>query len=319
MPSGASWPSCLAVAVLLQYDNGKSFHIGDAWFTGCTYAHIAPPVLSSVSGTDPVMQVLQMMPFANMARKFEATMQRLVLVSTADCALLLLRWSEKPTAVRTGSGSLVLLDQVRLPYPVLQFLRQEPQAWKPLTGQPEEVLLEHNCSIKRALPWEAELLVRQAVSDEALQGNTISDGIFRGSGSTTASGSSTNGGNSEGERPQRRIRSVSKGRGSHVGPLVRDFPSYGVGIVLKSSGRVLRSLDPQVLHSAHGGTQEPEGQLLAITPLPTVLGVLASVVSKSARISCTGNSAVGSNSRVRGSRPSPTSRLLFLSGAANLS
>lgn len=264
---------------LLQRVNGMSFQVADAWFTGCIYARIPPTELSSVSGTDVVVQGLQMMPYGAVARSLEARLQRLLLLSTADNTLLLMEWSEGHTAVRTGSGNLVLLDQVRLPFHVLQFLRQEPEV-ETRSAPSADAGKVHGARLLRTFPWEADSLLRRTPADEPRRSDTTS------ASGCTDSDSSTTGGSSDacdsdglGMQPPQRVR-LEGGRNSQDASLIRDFPSYGLGLVDQNSGRILRSLDQQTLQGQMQKKTDMQGQLLAVTPLPSHPGVLASIVRK---------------------------------------
>ncbi|CDJ59599.1 hypothetical protein EMWEY_00023380, partial [Eimeria maxima] len=197
--------------------NGMTLELADVWLTGCTYTRLAPPHLSSVIGTDPIIQALQMMPFGEVARSLEAKMQRLLLLSAADNSLLLLQWRESGSDLITGSGNLVLLDQTRLPFPVLQFLRQEPEA--PLMADCQgNNIRERTCRVLRAFPWEGDLLVsKAALDDQDSKGIDCSD-------STTASSRSSKSWSSQVQRILREVNPSVRGAGSILGP-----PELGEG------------------------------------------------------------------------------------------
>ncbi|CDJ39888.1 Myosin IJ heavy chain, putative [Eimeria tenella] len=250
--------------------SGMSLEVAEEWFTGCTYTRLAPAALSSVSGTDPIIQALQLMPFGEVTRALEARMQRLLLLSTADDSLVLLQWSEGSCGLASGSGNLVLLDQIRLPFPVLHFLRKEPLPVS-LSPQMADETNESDLRLLRVVPWEADSLVpRLIVGDNSCNNIDLSD-------STTASGSSTSDWKCglERRRPQKSGHARTKER--KLGLLLRDFPLYGIALVLSDGSRVLRSLDEVASQPRQNTTGDQESQLLAITPLPARSSVFTSL------------------------------------------
>lgn len=262
---------------LLQRLSGMSLQVADSWFTECTYARVAPPELGCVSFTDPVFQFLQTMPCGPVATALEGRMQRLLLLSTADSALLLMQWSESRSSASTGSGNLVLLDQIQLPSPVLQFLRQQPEETLD-SDLAQDAQLRRRSRLFRAFPWEVDLLVQPVAHTQTPDSDASSNEQLSLSGSTTAC-------SSEGERQQagKGPPLVKKTRAIGAGSLARDFATYGVAIVLRNSCRVLRSLDPRTLQRVQC-EETAEGQVLAIAPLPSLSGLLAFLVSSQPRV-----------------------------------
>ncbi|OEH77694.1 myosin heavy chain [Cyclospora cayetanensis] len=260
----------------IPHVKGPSFEVAQAWFTGCTYTRIAPSRLSSITGTHPVIQVLQMMPYGTVTRSIEAKMQRLLLLSTADNSLLLLRWSERSTDTISGLGNLVLLHQLQLPSSVLQFLRQVPEDTMECGG----VLSEHKDAegrLKRSFPWDSEALLLNGQADEATQ----SYARQRNNGSRMDSDGSTIEGMSESwesdgyvaqSQPQARDGVTCTDSPS----LTRDFQHYGIALVEKSTGRIVRSLDQHTLQQLRDGVHS-KSQILAVTPLLSSPGVLVSI------------------------------------------
>ena len=252
-----------------------TLQVATKWFTGCTYTRIAPPVLGSVSGTDPVVQVLQTMPYGKLARSLEAKMQRLLLLSTADNCLLLMQWSESNSGTTTGSGNLVLLDQLRLPSPILQFLRKEPEGEGVCTNS---ILAgsERDLRLLRSFPWEADSLLRVLPTDESQPGHSRRDcGSTESDGSTI--GGSSDAREGDGVDTQSQRPPVVKMQSYHIGSLSRDFRSYGLAMVEKRTGRVLRSLDEHTLNQLHKSTGS-QGQILSVAPLPSHPKVLVAIV-----------------------------------------
>ncbi|CDJ65369.1 hypothetical protein ENH_00004140 [Eimeria necatrix] len=256
--------------------SGMSLEVAEEWFTGCTYTRLAPAALSSVSGTDPIIQALQLMPFGEVTRALEAKMQRLLLLSTADDSLVLLQWSEGSCGFASGSGNLVLLDQIRLPFPVLQFMRQRPgrgTTWpcsEPSPGENEGRLL-------RSFPWEASSLLG-TVSENGTAGDhpeRIAENVDSDSSTT---GGTTDTCDSEQGYTKSHGCSNIRFRLGGMRSLRRDFRSYEIALVDKRSGRILRDLDQDNLRSSHDGA-ESGSEFLAVAPLPSLPGVLVSVVS----------------------------------------
>lgn len=239
--------------------------MADTWFTGCTYTRLTPPELSSLTETDPVVQFLQNMPYGTAARSLEARMQRLLLVATAKSALLLMQWSEKPKCKPPAFGNLLLVDEVLLPSPVLQFVRQEPKN-APFGGLDGCSFAENFARLMRAFPWEGENLVKSA--------GTRTRAVHK-RGSTSDSECRANLRTSKTDLQKQPKAKLTTGCESIS--LVRDFPTYGVGLVLRNSGNVLHSLNFNA--ERHQRIDPAEGQLLAITPLPALRGGLASLVS----------------------------------------
>lgn len=266
---------CAALCVL-QRVSGMSLEVAEEWFTGCTYTRLAPAALSSVSGTDPIIQALQLMPFGEVTRALEARMQRLLLLSTADDSLVLLQWSEGSCGLASGSGNLVLLDQIRLPFPVLQFLRQRPgrgttwSCFEPSPGENEGRLL-------RSFPWEACSLLR-TVSDNG----TASDHPERVAENVDSDSSTTGGTTDTCDSEQGCTKSHGcsniRFRFGEMRSLRRDFRSYEIALVDKRSGRILRDLGQDNSRSSHDAA-ESGAEFLAVVPLPSLPGVLVSVVS----------------------------------------
>ncbi|CDI75430.1 hypothetical protein EPH_0005320 [Eimeria praecox] len=249
---------------------GMTLELADMWLTGCTYTRLAPPHLSSLTGTDPIIQALQMMPFGEAARSLEAKMQRLLLLSTADNLLLLLQWSERGGDPITSSGNLVLLDQITLPSPIMQFLRCEPEA--PFMGACEgNDSQERTCRLLRVFPWEEDLLISKAVTED--DQSTVIDS----SDSTSASSMSSNrwSGQVEGHRFQRSGQNKAKSRS--VGSLVRDFPSYGIAIVLTNSSGIAHTLDDRVLQRRQKKTCLQGSEILAVASSRALSGFLVSL------------------------------------------
>lgn len=263
----------------MQRVSGMNFQVAGAWFTGCTCTRLPPPGMNSACGTDPVVQFLQTMPYGAVARSLEAKMQRLLLLSTADDALLLMQWSERRSSVVTGSGNLVLLDQLQMPSPVLQFLRREPSE-ETRASLERGTRLTHRGRLLRAFPWESEQLLPPV---SAVEGSPR-----RGNGneaSTDKDGRSTGGckgvGNSDEVNKQPQTGPTGGAAERHVGSLSTDFSSYGLAIVEKDSGRVLSSLrDLRLQRSENKKKDKLDEHFLAVTPLPSNPGVLASIVSK---------------------------------------
>ncbi|CDJ68109.1 hypothetical protein, conserved [Eimeria necatrix] len=247
-----------------------SLEVAEEWFTGCTYTRLAPAALSSVSGTDPIIQALQLMPFGEVTRALEAKMQRLLLLSTADDSLVLLQWSEGSCGFASGLGSLVLLDQIRLPFPVLHFLRKEPLSVS-LSSQTADEANESGLRLFRAVPWEADSLVASLIIGENSRSSIdLSD-------STTASGSSISDWKCDLERRRPQKSGHARAKERKNGLLLRHFPLYGIALVLSNGSRVLRSLDEVASQPRQNTTGHQESQLLAITPLPARSSVLASL------------------------------------------
>lgn len=252
--------------------------MADTWFTSCTYTRVAPPELSSLSGTDPIVQFLQNMPYGEVARSLEARMQRLLLVATAENALLLMQWSERPGCKLPASGSLVCLDQVQLRAPVLQFLRQEPNSG-PFAAPPDCSSSDCSARLMRTFPWEGECLLRRLPVAETAKNCNANSTCTDSDSATTRAGSDVCDSAETRRKPQKGL--PIKDRSYQVHSLVRDFPSYGLAIVDKTSGRVFRSLDHRALaQEKKQNAAESQGQLLAFTPLPSRPGVFASIVSK---------------------------------------
>ncbi|CDJ48979.1 Myosin IJ heavy chain, putative [Eimeria brunetti] len=250
--------------------SGMTFELADVWLTGCTYTRLAPAHLSSLAGMDPVIQVLQMMPFGEVTRSVEAKMQRLLLLSTADNSVLLLQWSERTGDPITASGTLVLLDQVRLPSPVLQFLRHEPEIpfKEAYQGNHSQ---DHACRLLRAFPWEGDLLVpKSTTDDEQSIGFDSSDSTSASSGNSKPWSSRVEG--------RRLLRSAhNKAKGKNAGSLVRDFPYYGIAIVLAKGQGIMHTLDDQALQRRAQNTSLHESELLAVATSPAFSGLLVSL------------------------------------------
>ncbi|CDJ48978.1 FMVIB, related [Eimeria brunetti] len=251
---------------------GMTLELADVWLTGCTYVRLAPPHLGSITGTDPVIQVLQMMPFGEVARSVEAKMQRLLLLSTADNSLLLLQWSERKGDPTTASGNLVFLDQVRLPFSVLQFMREEPERGRGCLNSLGRDT-KGNDRLLRAFPWEVESLLPATPADTAPEMHPGRTSVYADSdGSTSESASGTPEGDQFGSKS--RMPSDEESPRDQIGSLTRDFKSYGVAMVDKSTGRVIRALDPISLQ-APPDSADSKAQVLAVTCLNS--SVLASV------------------------------------------
>lgn len=256
--------------------SGMNLQVAGTWFTGCTYTRVAPPGLESVSGTDPVVQFLQIMPHGTVARSLEAKMQSLLLLSTADNSLVLMQWGQKRSNVWTDSGNLVVLDQVQLPCRILQFLRQDPGREARSSHSPESPY-ERGPRLQRTFPWEADLLLQPLPTAEATR-SPNPRGRCPDSDCSTIGGYS-DAGESDSLRHQPHVPHTLSAGTNRVGALIRDFRSYGLAVVEKNEGRVLRSLDEQIWQQSEHSNREVEGQVLAVTPLPSHPGVLASVRS----------------------------------------
>ncbi|KAL8441454.1 hypothetical protein Emag_007150 [Eimeria magna] len=251
---------------------GMSFEVARAWFTVCTYIRVPPPGLHHANGSEPLVQFLQTMPHGPVARSLDAKMQRLLLLSTADDKLLLMQWSERRSCCgTTGAGNLVLLDQVQLPYSVLQFLREAPA--EDLAAAPHE---RRKTSLLRAFPWEADALMPRRASKEApICHNTHNEEIVESDVCTT-SGSSDVGSGGLGTNQQ-----LSVGRAEEESDLTHNFPSYGIAIIKKScTGCITRSLTEQRHSSYEHDSKQAEGHVVAVTALPSRPGLLASIVRK---------------------------------------
>ncbi|KAL8424895.1 hypothetical protein Efla_002845 [Eimeria flavescens] len=242
---------------------GMSFDIATVWFTGCTYTRIPPPNLRRITRSHPLLQFLQLMPQGPAARSLDSRMQKLLLFSTADNELLVMQWSEKTTSIASDSGNLVLVEQLQLPHPILQFLRQEPEEGVvPLCASTSHI--NHPGSLLRALPWEANsLLLRlQCETPSAFEGAENGGCFDSDAGVTRHRNRMSFGG--------LRKTSIGKTKESPIGSVIGDFPSYGLAIVEGSAGgRVLRSLSKQALQSNGPDNNDSHGRLLAVTPLPT--------------------------------------------------
>ncbi|KAL8453025.1 hypothetical protein Emed_001081 [Eimeria media] len=251
---------------------GMSFEVARAWFTACTYVRVPPPGLRHASGSEPLVQFLQVMPHGPVARSLDAKMQRLLLLSTADNKLLLMQWSERPSCCGpTGAGNLVLLDQVQLPYSVLQFLREAPA--EDLAAAPHE---RPKLRLIRAFPWESDALMPRRASKEAPNFHSACNEEFVESDVCTTSGSSDVG--SGGLRTNQQL-SVSRTEG--IPDLRLNFPSYGIAIVKRScTGSVTRSLCEQAHPSHERSSKQDEGHVVTVTALPSRPGLLASIVRK---------------------------------------
>ncbi|CDI75431.1 Myosin IJ heavy chain, putative [Eimeria praecox] len=251
---------------------GMTLELADVWLTGCTYTRLAPPHLSSLTGTDPIIQALQMMPFGEAARSLEAKMQRLLLLSTADNLLLLLQWSERGGDPITSSGNLVLLDQISLPFPVLQFLREGPEEGC-CSADLQRLGIENRDRLLRAFPWEGESLLPPLPANAASQNRPgRASGYAESDDSTSGSACSSSDIDQSGVKSQ-----TSSDAGYPSDPiqsLKRDFNTYRVAMVDKNTGRVVRELEPNNLQPMPNNA-DSKGQVLAVTCLNS--GVLASV------------------------------------------
>ncbi|CDI82078.1 hypothetical protein, conserved [Eimeria acervulina] len=200
-------------------------------------------------------------------------MQRLLLLSTADNSLVLLQWSERSGDPITGSGNLVLLDQIRLPFPVLQFLREWPEKGCHVSNS-EGIDIKNSARLLRAFPWEAESLLCAVPADaESPNPPARTSGYADSDGSTAQSVC----GNSEVDEFGAKSRMPALDAGDprdQIGSLTRDFKSYRVAMVDKTTGKVVRALDPSSLQSLPDNT-DSRNQVLAVTCLNS--GALASV------------------------------------------
>ncbi|CDI77584.1 hypothetical protein, conserved [Eimeria acervulina] len=208
-----------------------------------------------------------MMPFGETTRSLEAMMQRLLLLSTADNSLVLLQWNERNGDPITGSGSLVLLDQIRLPSPVLQFLRHDPE-----TPIMEACYIhERACRLLRTFPWEGDLLVSKSVAeDDQSKGIESSD-----STSASSTGSNPWSCQVEGHRLQRSAHAKAKSR--NVGSLIRDFPSYGIAIVLANGSRIVHTLDDKAMQRRQRKTSLQDSEVLAVSTSLALSGLVISL------------------------------------------
>ncbi|KAL8440934.1 hypothetical protein Emag_007605 [Eimeria magna] len=250
---------------------GMSFAIADAWFTACTYTRIAALSSSSASGAGPLAQFLQQMPYGPVARSLDARMQRLILLSTAENKMLLMQYSEKQTCVATAAGNLVLVDQVQLAHPILQFFRQEPGEEK-LGSHAAAASPERHARLRRAFPWEADSLMPPLQSERGTElQRTDSKNNFDSDGGTS---------NGFGEAQKDHHEPVAvRTTNSQGKTLCKDFPSYGVGIAERSSGRIIHLLDKQAWQDNEGDGKKNQGHLLAMAPLPSQPGHFASLWS----------------------------------------
>ncbi|KAL8425226.1 hypothetical protein Efla_006544 [Eimeria flavescens] len=251
---------------------GMTFHLADSWLTGCTYTRVPPAWVSRARCSKALMQFLQQMPNGPVARSLEAKMQRLLLFVTAENKLLLMQWSEKRTHITTGSGNLVLLDEIQLAYPVLQFLRQQPEE-KETIGDSVTARSDRGARLLKAFPWESPLLKHKPSLEEASRSNNYPE-----SHADTTSGLSDAGCKAR-LSDHTQDSSTSRAKENQAGSLSLDFPSYGLAMVDRTSGRITHSLDQHAVQPHLPETTDTQGHLLAITPLPSDPGLLASIWS----------------------------------------
>ncbi|KAL8271397.1 hypothetical protein Esti_004731 [Eimeria stiedai] len=246
---------------------GMSFEVARAWFTVCAYMRIPPPELRHASGSESLVHFLQLMPYGPVAQSLDARMQRLLLFSTANNKLLLMQWSERRSCCgATGAGNLVLLDQVQLPYSVLQLLREVPA--EDLAAAPHE---SPAISLPRAFPWEADALMPRRASKEASTFRNACNEEFVESDACTTSGSRDVGGGG-----LRNNQQLSVSRAGEVSELSLHFPSYGIAIV-SCTGSITRSLTGQRHPNHERNSKQHEGHVVAVTALPSRHGLLASI------------------------------------------
>ncbi|KAL8441155.1 hypothetical protein Emed_007605 [Eimeria media] len=255
---------------------GMSLTIADAWFTACTYTRVAARSLSSASGAGALAQFLQQMPYGRVARSLEARMQRLLLLSTAENKVLLMQYSEKRSCVPTAAGNLVLVDQVQLTHPILQFFRQVPgeEEHGPLAAAASP---ERHARLCRAFPWEADSLMPplQSKNGTGLQRADSDDCVDSDGGRSNGSDDEVKC-NGEVQKDNHKLAAV-KTTNRQGGTLSEDFPSYGLGMVERSSGRIIHSLDKEAWQDNEGDGKKNQGHLLAMTPLPSHPGHVASL------------------------------------------
>ncbi|KAL8436706.1 hypothetical protein ACSSS7_001492 [Eimeria intestinalis] len=245
---------------------GPSLEVARVWFEACTYIRISPPGLRHASGSGPLVQFTQMMPHGPVARSLDARIKRLVLLSTADNKLSLMQWTDRPSCCgATNAGELVLLDQIQLPYSVLQFLREAPAEDSAHEGRSTRLM--------RAFPWEADALMPRGASKQAPTFQNACNEEFVDSDACTTSGSSDVGSGGLRNNPQLSVRSDEE-----VADLKLGFPSYGIAIVKRTcTGSITRSLTEETHPTRDRDSQQHEGHVVAVTALPSCPGVLASI------------------------------------------